>query len=265
MSKLETCVLCPRLCRPACPVATATGREAAVPGLIAAAVFDWQRKLVDDEVVKDALALCTDCGACTSFCHIKQPLSELLAEARTAAGLLKNPQPVSEVSGSGSFVAVLADQRDWAPALAKILSEPVRSLTTTDALGAYSVGGPGWKNHKVRLKDTFRGLSPVIADGGTKKALEAADISFHWLHELVPELAAESGSCCAPGTPLKLACCGGAWPIVEERPEEARQMGMYLLRDGSELALNDARCSAHLRSCGATVSDAVTRLMERAG
>jgi ferredoxin len=45
--RFGTCSLCPRLCRHACPVATGSAREAAVPALIAGVLLAWERSRSD--------------------------------------------------------------------------------------------------------------------------------------------------------------------------------------------------------------------------
>ncbi len=62
---LDTCAVCPRLCRPACPVAMGSGREAAVPAVIAEVVRAWRDGRVGDDLAREAATLCVGCGGCT--------------------------------------------------------------------------------------------------------------------------------------------------------------------------------------------------------
>src|SRR5690606_20430343 len=132
---IETCALCPRLCRHACPVAEGTRREAAVPALLAETLLAWRRGRVSDEVAREAATLCVDCGACQRACHLHRPLPGLLREARTA--LLPEPAvaPLGHVEGDGELVAVESDERRWAEALAARLGRPIARLRTDDFLG----------------------------------------------------------------------------------------------------------------------------------
>lgn len=82
-----TCAYCPRLCRHVCPVATATGFEAATPtAMMTVGLLHLRGELG----ATDALAgtsLCLGCGACTAHCKVHVPVADRLAELRATLGV----------------------------------------------------------------------------------------------------------------------------------------------------------------------------------
>ena len=74
----ELCAFCPKLCRHVCPVAKATGREAATPTAKMTVVYLVKRGLLPKELATQAAALCEGCGACTAHCKHQIPVAELL-------------------------------------------------------------------------------------------------------------------------------------------------------------------------------------------
>lgn len=257
----DLCALCPRLCRPSCPVASGSGREAAVPALIGAAMLEWTRGRLSPEIAAQAATLCTDCGACQAHCHLDRPLPELLRVAR--AELLPCPPmaPLEPIEGVGRLVAVVSDDRDLAGALAERLGEPVRSWRTPDRLGVAAVEHPQWVQRAEALRAAVGSAELVVIDGGVAHALQASDLRFRWLQEVVPELAVGASSCRAPGDPRPLACCGAAGPLAAHHPNDAVRVGKAWLRRGGSGDLADARCRAHLAACGGEVADPLDRLL----
>lgn len=84
-SVVMECVVCPRLCRDACPVAVHAARDDLVPSekmrsAAAALGADTLR------VWPERLAACTGCGACTDHCLLSVPVASWLAFARDRAG-----------------------------------------------------------------------------------------------------------------------------------------------------------------------------------
>lgn len=86
--QLQVCRLCLSLCRDLCPVAVHAFRDDLLPNhkVRAAAVA-----LQGGEASLEQLDACTDCGACTEFCHFDVPVADFLAEAR--ATLQPPPAP----------------------------------------------------------------------------------------------------------------------------------------------------------------------------
>lgn len=83
--ELETCVFCPKLCRTSCAVSNAEPRETLTPwGKMSSAYFMARGDVeIDGDFAKTAWA-CTGCGACESFCHLKNPVASTLYDARAA-------------------------------------------------------------------------------------------------------------------------------------------------------------------------------------
>lgn len=254
MSRLDTCRLCPRLCRDACPVATA-GSEAAVPTFLATILDRHERGLVDDVVARDVLTRCTDCGACQEHCHLHRPLPEWLRAARAA--LLPRPPvaPVGEVSGPpGATVVVIAtDERS--AALPGLSGAAV--LRTADRLGAAALGHGGLEVHLAQLRVRLAGRTVVVADGGVAEVLRAAAVPFRWWWEVVDDPHPAQGSCVAGGA-RGLSCCGGRGPLAGHHPDDAaRVAARFVERGGAEV--RDARCRDHLVRCGFPARDTLDR------
>ncbi len=92
-SVVMECVVCPRLCRDACPVSVHAGRDDLVPSekmRSAAAVFGAGALGIWPE----RLAACTGCGACTEQCLLSVPVASWLAHARDRSGSAEPPQDV---------------------------------------------------------------------------------------------------------------------------------------------------------------------------
>ncbi|HEV2891174.1 MAG TPA: heterodisulfide reductase-related iron-sulfur binding cluster [Frankiaceae bacterium] len=84
LAQAGLCSLCPKLCRPTCPVQNGTGRESAAPWRISDAVVrgvadGWTLPLAEQ------VAQCTGCGACGEPCLPGTNLPEESRAARAAA------------------------------------------------------------------------------------------------------------------------------------------------------------------------------------
>jgi ferredoxin len=148
MNRYQSCTFCPQLCRHVCPVAVATGREAATPAKMMSAVLLAQRGRIPPEDAARAAALCTGCGACREHCKYGIDVPAHLAEARTLFASPAQPVPLEPLRGSGELVAIQCDDRPWADALARALQREVACLVTPDHLGQPSLEHParaaGW-------------------------------------------------------------------------------------------------------------------------
>ena len=261
-ARLDTCVLCPKLCRAACPAAVGSDREAAVPSTIAGVVWKWERGELSREVAAAAATLCLDCGACEEHCHLGQPLPELLRTARRR--LVDVPEigrPEHPEVGGAELVAVETGPRRWSEWLSRYLGRPVGRWLAPQRFGAQWLAHPRFTAQGALLRQMAVDFEVVVADGGVAAALDAAGVPFSWLHQVVPELTEEGvvGSCqCGGDRPL--ACCGAAEPLASAHPEDARRVGQRFVERAATLNLIDARCASHLRRGGAAVSDAVDRL-----
>jgi ferredoxin len=259
--QVDTCTLCPRLCRVVCPVATGTGREASVPTAMAAVVREWQHGRATDALTWEAVTLCTDCGACAAHCHLGRPLPDALRWVRQQLQPPTPPaapSPLAPIVGDGRWVAVECDERSWAGALADRLGEPVARWRTTDRLGAAALA---WTPtaHLERVRALVGARRAVVADGGVAEVLDAAQVPYSWLVDVIPGLRQGDGSCRAGGT-RPLACCGAAGPLAEVHPDDARRVGEAWLERSESWQVVDGRCRDHLRACGGTtVTDAIDR------
>ncbi len=81
---LETCTFCPKLCRSACPVSNAEPRETLTPwGKMSGA---WMAAHGDVPLETSHAApawACTACGACSGACDHRNPVADVLVEARS--------------------------------------------------------------------------------------------------------------------------------------------------------------------------------------
>lgn len=259
-SPWSRCALCPRLCHSACPVALGSGREAAVPAVLASALLLAERGELGEDVARAAMTLCTDCGACQEHCHLDVPLPTYLREARARALPAPTVEPLRPLVGAGRVIAVESDGREWAEALAGLLGEPVVAWRTRDELGVAALHHEGAGARAARLRNLVGDREVVVISGGVAEVLEAAGVPFTWLRERVPQLPGGAGSCRLDGK-RPIACCGGAGPLPAHHPEDARRVGALWLDRAHEWTVGDARCRNHLRSCGGQVTDPVDALL----
>ena len=257
---LETCALCPRLCRPACPVSTGTGREAAVPTFLARMGLEHARGRVDDALAEAALTLCVDCGACEAHCHVHQPLPELLRDARRAVAVSRPVEPIEKPGPGTRVLAVEADERPLHRVVERLLGEPVAAWPTRNQLGVAYLHTDAWPSYAAVLRDLVAGRHVVTADGQVSRVLTEAGIEHQLLQELT-EIAGDTGSCVMEGqTPL--ACCGGAAPLTVHHPEDAQRVAKAFARRWEGRCLSDAACKRHLEQSGVPVKDLLDRLLE---
>lgn len=260
MSVWDRCALCPHLCHSACPVALGSGRQAAVPAVLASVLLLAERGDVPAELAAEASTLCTDCGACQEHCHLDVPLPELLREHRRRTLPDPKVEPLRPLVGRGSTIAVESDDREWSGALARVLGEEVAVWRTGDDLGVRALHGTSSSTRLARIRTLVGDRRPVVISGGVAEVLEAAGVDFAWLRDLLPQLPDGAGSCRLGGN-RPLACCGGAGPLPEHHPEDARRTGALWLDRAHEWTVGDARCRSHLRSCGGEVTDPVDALL----
>ena len=80
---LTLCTYCPSLCRHACPVATAEGRDTVSPwGLMSVAGHVMEKRVRLSQDLAEVLYHCTGCGACTDACKHDVPVATTLVDAR---------------------------------------------------------------------------------------------------------------------------------------------------------------------------------------
>jgi Fe-S oxidoreductase len=94
LAQAPLCSLCPKLCRPTCPVSAATGRESVAPWRISDAVVrgtsaGWTLPLAGQ------VASCTGCGACGEPCLPGTNLPEQSRAARASAASAGSALPAA--------------------------------------------------------------------------------------------------------------------------------------------------------------------------
>lgn len=251
----DTCSLCPRLCRHACPVASGSAREASVPTAIASVLREHALGRISDAIALEAATLCTDCGACTESCHLHVPLPKRLRAVRSALLPPVSLAALSPVQGSASLVAIEADSRPFASVLARVLGREVSRWTTTDQLGCQGIEAnkSGWDAHGATIRAQAQSREVVVIDGGVAEALRSAGVPFIWAWTLVGSASA-TGSCAAGGA-RPAACCGGAGPLARHHPEDAVRTARRFHENSVYPNLLDARCRNHLRQAGVFAKD----------
>ncbi len=268
----EPCAFCPQLCRHVCPVAVATGREAATPAKMMTAVLLARRGLLPPIEAAEAAALCTDCGACQEHCKYGIEVPRLLAEARNAYASAVQPQPLGEIDGEGQQVAIECDGRPWAAALARQLDQPTARLETCDHLGwALLEHRERAAAHLTRLHALLAGRRAVTSCGHCRAVLDAARIGHAWLADLVPPSWTGPVHPChghgeMPGVPIRdpLACCGAHGPLQRIHPSLAADVAKEAATrlPSTTVATADATCRNALRGAGATVVDPIDLLID---
>ena len=249
MGELDTCMLCPRLCRSACPVATGTGREAATPSWIATVVRAWERGTVSEALAREAVALCTDCGACQEHCHLHRPLPELLRRAR--ASLDPRPLPEPPPPPDGQALLVVADDRQWDSVRERVGADAVWRVPSRFGEEAVRLG----ERHPPAWVEALRARRIITPDGGIATVMRLHDLPYVWVAD---ELGDPGCGSCAHGGGGPLACCGAAGPLARVHPPDAVRVARTWARRGG-LQVQDARCRAHLRAAGVEATDVLDR------
>ncbi len=210
------CAFCPRLCRHACPVAVATGMEAAVPSNIFALIHAAQQEGGDVAVATAAASLCLGCGACTSACAVEVPVAERLRAWRAAHGEAPAAEGVGEVTGKGEPVLVGDASRAF---------EGGRTARTASGDVAEVLAFAGIPEQRV--------VAPSLS-ARFRTCFEGADVSAH---------------------PGQLACCGRREGFAEREPVAARAVAEANVEvfAGLRVACADASCAAWLRAHGADI------------
>lgn len=270
----EACSFCPQLCRHVCPVAVATGHEAATPAKMMAAVLLAQRGRVPPEDAARAAALCSGCGACRDHCKYKIDVPALLAQARSRYASSFVPRGLEPVDGSGALVAVECDDRSWSQALAGAIGEEVARLRTEDHLGwALLEHRDKAAPHLVRLNASLAGRRAVSSCSRCLAVLEAARVPSVQLAPLTtPRWEGPVFACHGldplPGRPLEHspACCGAHGPLPLVHPALAADVASEAAAALPDLpvATADAACRNALRSAGAQVFDPIDLLLDGA-
>lgn len=255
---IETCALCPRLCRHSCPVAVGTGLESTTPTAIMALLVHPQQQ---PELSRAAVDLCTQCGACEDHCGLDQPVRSLLAEARAALHPPLPPWNPPIIHGHSQTVAVICGTTDWSADLSAVTDQDVATLHTTDHLGeVHRARTDATAATLERLETLFNGRTAVVECHTCREALEAASVSVEMLDALLPRRPSRptwrTCRCAAsPGVRTLQNCCGARGPLSTTHPSLANEMAHSLRKrlDGQAVYTPDARCAAHMQGAGANV------------
>jgi len=268
------CTFCPQLCRHTCPVATATGREAATPARIVALLREVAAGRADPAEGARAAALCVACGACRDHCRYGVDLPALAGQARAVYAPPPAVAPLAAVEGAGALVALECDERSWALALAARTGQDVARLRTPDHLGdailERRADAAPWL---VRLRAALAGRRVVTGCSRCQAVLTAAGAACSWLDEVVPTAWSGPTHACRggralPGEPLAglPAACGAHGPLARVHPALAQDVARELAArlPPAPVAVADAACRVALTAVGAAVVDAVDLLLQRA-
>jgi len=262
ISKHESCVFCPKLCRHACPVAIVSGREAGTPTAMMTAPWAYKKQLLSKEEAARFTELCAGCGACTKACKLEIPVKDLLATAK--AELSPSPEPIQlpEIMGHGDLLAIAPDERNWAQALEKRTEKSVCIAFDKAQLGYALLGFQNaFQEHKAKLHAWADKLTLVVADGKSFEVAQQAKLQVHMLTEFLPNYKAsiECGQF-TKGKSHRVSCCGAN--LRHKKSSLAADLGNAFAAQFDTLVLSDAVCAQHLRSLGLQVKDPIDQLME---
>lgn len=200
LAQAALCSVCPKLCRPACPVAAGTGREAVQPWRISDAVVHgvdsgWTVPLAEQ------VASCTGCLACAQPCLPGTNLPEESRAARATAYAAGAPLPA----------AVSLRNRVAATGSPRSLSQPGCG---SDAAGAVTVVWLGCPSDGTAARDAAHAL---FAAAREPVRCEAAG-------ECCGAVAADLGLPAGDLAARAAASLSGAGRVVVASPSCARMM-----------------------------------------
>ncbi len=81
----DTCAMCPKMCRFACPVARATASDGVHPTGLASAIVAAARGALPWEEAGRVVYECTMCLGCNTYCALDQDVPAYIREARAEA------------------------------------------------------------------------------------------------------------------------------------------------------------------------------------
>lgn len=270
-SAYERCTFCPRLCRHVCPVALATGREAATPTAKMTAVWMAERGLLGTDLAGRAAALCVGCHACRDHCRDQVPVADLLGQAR---GRYLPMEPASDLpapEGTAGWVAVECDDRVWAGALAETLGGEVGCLRTGNHLGHAWLDDPDQRSRivssLVRILDRRTAITScsrclsVLREADLPHLLLADLVPLEWPPDVLPSrvLGAPPGEV-VPGFPVGLV--GGG--LASFYPSHAADVARWAVRrlPAPQVGTLDTATRVFLVEQGGNVVDPVDLLLQ---
>jgi hypothetical protein len=270
----EICAYCPNLCRHVCPVAVASGHEAATPTAMMTVSLLHLRGQVTGQQAGTAASLCVSCGACTEHCRLHRPVSDLLTELRRATMTAQPPAPLEPIQGEGHAVAVECGTRPWARTLQQRFDEPVARWVTADHLGSHCLDHPDlFETHAERLREALGRRLLVVACHQCLEVAKQSSLSVVHLAQLVqpPKQTHCFSPCGGPQLDLPSAsrrplCCG-RHPNLAENPDIAEHIASTTARfltqgdlphqTRTAVSVPDAACATRLRHHGAQVTDPI--------
>src|ERR1700722_15583477 len=111
-ASLEKCVFCPKLCRSACPVSNAEPRETITPwGKMSMAWMAAHGDVPIDASHAAPAWACTGCFGCREACDHRNPVADVLLEARGALAR-RGVAPAGAQSGAAGFPKQDSSTRD---------------------------------------------------------------------------------------------------------------------------------------------------------
>ncbi len=115
------CAFCPKMCRSACPVSEAEGREATTPWgkMSLVHLARTQKRSLADQGAQTALQACTGCGACVEKCAHGNPVAETLFAARAVAQAPRTERYRSQFLATGDVKG-----RNQRPVVAQFAKDP---------------------------------------------------------------------------------------------------------------------------------------------
>ncbi len=159
---LETCVFCPKLCRSACPVSNAEPRETVTPwGKMSLSWMAAHGDVPADGSHAAPAWACTGCFACRESCDHRNPVADVLFDAR-AAFVLAGAAPAAVSRVLSAFTRHDARTRAKPRALAS--ANPAAGAASKDALligCAYIRGAPREARHALDAVSALLGAAPV--------------------------------------------------------------------------------------------------------
>ena len=255
LSAFEKCTFCPKLCRHACPVATVSGRESATPTAMMSAYWAQKKGILTKEQASAGIDFCTSCGACTLACKDDQPVATLLFEAAKNLRPVANPPDLPKIYGTGEFIIMSPDGRDWSKTLQRKIEKTVGiaffqswlqvDLTTISRKQLTQMFQP-WANGRTMISTTKQ----------TTHLAKLADLHVVHLHDLV-ETNVNFLSCgsFSPVESHKITCCGAT--ISHKKTALANQMAVKFGSQFQEIYIDDSHCAKHLKTNGINVIDPI--------
>ena len=258
---VDTCALCPKLCRHVCPVSVGTGMESATPTAMLTEVLLADQHADSEQLAAQAMGLCTRCGACSDFCGVDQPVVDLLDQARTRHTPAPPAWTPPAIHGHTPTVAIVCGADDWTKGLAEALGQDIAVMRTHDHLGeAHRIRTDCREDTIARIATLMHGRTAITSCATCRTALEAAGVTVESVSAAtssVPAFPTWRTCHCAPGPSVDtvIRCCGARAPLSIEHPNLADMMGreIAIRLEGQTVFVPDARCAAHLISAGAPV------------